>query len=333
MKKLFALLLAICLFHQSMFACTTFVLKTNSGLFFGRNLDWVSDHGIILVNQRNTSKSSFVFAPEKSVAWTSKYGSISFNQFGKEFPYGGINEKGLVVEVMRSEAEYAEPDQRPMVNELQWVQYQLDNCATIDEVIATDSLIRIGQAHEGLHYLVCDAEGNTAVIEFLNGKMVSYQRNNLPVSVLENEPYDKSLKNYRSNDYCRFTTAANLVKKYNGNTPAVDYSFNILEQVALSAEWSVVYDITKKQIHFRTTSNNKIRIIDMDGFDFGCGTNALNYNITEADKGNISQLFVKLNGGRNAEVLKKAMELNMVELEKAQKDLLFEYFKDAVCKN
>ncbi len=34
------------------------------------------------------------------VHWTAVYGSISFNQYGKEFPTGGMNEKGLVVELM-----------------------------------------------------------------------------------------------------------------------------------------------------------------------------------------------------------------------------------------
>ena len=47
-----------------------------------------------------------MFPPEKPIEWISKYGSISFNQFGAEFPYGGINEEGLVVEIMTSRAEY-----------------------------------------------------------------------------------------------------------------------------------------------------------------------------------------------------------------------------------
>lgn len=333
MKKLSALLLAACLFHQSMFACTTFVLKTNNGLFFGRNLDWVSEHGIIVINQRNTTKTSLAFPPEKSIGWTSRYGSISFNQFGKEFPYGGINEKGLVVEIMRSEADYAEADERPIVNELQWVQYQLDNCATIDEVIATDSLLRIGQTYEGLHYLICDAGGNSAVIEFLDGKMVFYKNNSLPVSVLENEPYSQSLKSFNNNQPCRFTTAANLIKKYNGKGSGVDYSFNILDQVALSAEWSVVYDITQKQIHFKTNNNKQVRMIDMKAFDFACAGNTSYYNISQSDKGNISPQFTKLNLAKNTEILKKALELNQVELELSQIEFLLNYFKMMGCNN
>ncbi len=330
MKKIVTLFLATVITITSVRPCTTFVLKTRNGLYFGRNLDWVSDHGLVLVNQRNTAKTSFVFAPEQSIQWTSKYGSVSFNQFGKEFPFGGINEKGLVIEIMISEAEYAEYDDRPVVNELQWVQYQLDNCSTIEEVIATDSKLRIGQAHEGLHYLICDAQGNTAVIEFINGKMVSYKGDDLPVSVLENESYEKSMEGFKNDEKCRFTTAADMVKKYNGSN-GVEYSFEILQEVALSAEWSVVYDITKKQIHFRTITNEKIRIVDMASFDFGCDSSSLSYNIAQDNKGNINDKFVKLNSGKNTEILKKAMELNMVNLEEEQRNQLLGYFKEARC--
>ena len=88
------------------FCCTTFVIKSENNLVFGRNLDWISENGLVVVNQRNQRKQSIVFPPSKPVTWTSKYGSITFNQFGKEFPFGGINEKGLVIEVMLAPAQY-----------------------------------------------------------------------------------------------------------------------------------------------------------------------------------------------------------------------------------
>ena len=114
-----SLLLLLLISSTITFGCTTFVLKTNNGLVFGRNLDWVSDNGVIVENKRNVTKTSLVFSPEKPIQWTSKYGSISFNQFGKEFPFGGINEKGLVVEIMLANAAYPLADERPAVNELQ----------------------------------------------------------------------------------------------------------------------------------------------------------------------------------------------------------------------
>ena len=57
-----------------------------------------------------------------SLNWTSTYGSATFNQYGREFPMGAMNEAGLVVETMMlDETEYPEADSRPAINILQWI--------------------------------------------------------------------------------------------------------------------------------------------------------------------------------------------------------------------
>jgi len=81
--------------------CTTFLINYNGQLVFGRNYDWVSGNGMVCTNQRELVKTSFQNPDGNTITWTSKYGSITFNQFGKEFPTGGMNEMGLVVELMR----------------------------------------------------------------------------------------------------------------------------------------------------------------------------------------------------------------------------------------
>lgn len=333
MKKIFALILVTCICITSIFPCTTFVLKTKKGLYFGRNLDWVSDLGLAIINQRNVTKTSLVFPPEKSIEWTSKYGSVTFNQFGKEFPFGGINEKGLVVEIMVSEAEYPDNDERPVVNELQWVQYQLDNCSSIKEVLATEKLIRVGQTHENLHYLICDAQGNTAVIEFIAGKMVSYTNDDMPVPVLENDLYEKSLEHSKNQTSCRFTKALDMIEKYSGadGQSAIDYCYKILEEVALSAEWSIVYDITNREIHFSTNSNREKRIISMNNFEFNCDQNVKSYDLTQQHTGNISNKFSKLKFDANSEILNAAMRLNAVNMEISQSNMVANYFNQATC--
>src|SRR5687767_4966638 len=79
--------------------CTTFILRTaDNGIYFGRTLDWVCNLGLVIVNQRGVAKQSMVPETSTPAQWVSTYGSITFNQFGKEFPFGGVNEKGLVVE-------------------------------------------------------------------------------------------------------------------------------------------------------------------------------------------------------------------------------------------
>jgi len=334
MKRFFLLIALFLVPYITAKPCTTFVLKTKDGIFFGRNLDWVSDMGFAIINKRNMSKESLVFGDEKSISWVSKYGSISFNQFGKEFPFGGMNEKGLVVEIMVSVAEYPEPDNRAMINELQWVQYQLDNCQTVDEVIATDNKIRIGQAHESLHYLVSDANGNVAAIEFTEGKMVVYKGKDLPMPVLENDLYSESLENYKENRLGRFSTAVDGVKKYKESSgKPVEYCFDLLKKVALSGEWSMVYDINKKEIHFRTNSNENIRQVNFTSFDFGCNDEVLGYDLASQDAGNVSSKFIKLSSTANNKLVKDAMAKGKIVLETDQSSKLMGYFNHTKCAN
>ena len=106
--------------------CTTFFLNKNGQLIFGRNYDWVTETGMVNTNLRGVQKTSL--SKEKTIQWISKYGSITFNQYGKEFPTGGMNEKGLVVELMwLDESKFPSPDARLALNVLQWIQYDLDN--------------------------------------------------------------------------------------------------------------------------------------------------------------------------------------------------------------
>ncbi|CAB1085378.1 hypothetical protein D1AOALGA4SA_12866 [Olavius algarvensis Delta 1 endosymbiont] len=137
--------------------CTTFCLDNGDRPIFGRNLDWLVGDGLVIINKRGVKKTAKTdpFEQNNLLTWTSKYGSATFNQHGREFPLGGINETGLVVETMVLEdTEYPSPDSRPAVENSQWVQYQLDNFSSIEEVIVGQSQIRIRErAWPGLHFL------------------------------------------------------------------------------------------------------------------------------------------------------------------------------------
>ena len=77
---------------------------------------------------------------------------------------------------------------------LQWIQYQLDNCATVGEVIATDQKIRLEKTNvrARIHYFVCDASGDCATIEFLDGAMQVHRGKTLPCRALANDTYEWS---------------------------------------------------------------------------------------------------------------------------------------------
>jgi choloylglycine hydrolase len=105
-------------------SCTTFLLDNGGQPVFGRNLDWYIGDGLVIINKRGVKKTANAgpFEQDNLLTWTSKYGSATFNQHGREFPLGGMNEAGLIVETMVLEdTEYPSPDSRPEVEVLQWV--------------------------------------------------------------------------------------------------------------------------------------------------------------------------------------------------------------------
>ena len=61
-------------------------------------------------------------------------------------------------------------DQNFTVNELQWIQYQLDNFETTVQVVESLKRLRVSPAYAKVHYFVCDKGGDCAAIDFLDGK-------------------------------------------------------------------------------------------------------------------------------------------------------------------
>jgi len=101
---LLSALLVLVVSLNSSFACTTFCLRTSDHVLFGRNYDWNIGDGLIFVNKRGLAKTSNGSEAPNSAKWTSRYGSVTFNQYGRENPTGGMNEACLVVvELWRDE--------------------------------------------------------------------------------------------------------------------------------------------------------------------------------------------------------------------------------------
>lgn len=308
MKNL--LLLLIIGIHFVGFGCTTFILDNQDHYLFGRNLDWNSDHGLVLVNKKGIKKKGFLPTETAKMEWISKFGSVTFNQFGKELPYGGINEKGLVIEIMRSQADYPKKDKRTGINELQWIQYQLDVNSTVDQVIASDSLLRIVGLKEELHFLVADKNGNKAVIEFLEGEMVFYCDENLPLPVLENETYKASLNKKSQGLETRFTKVCQSLKSFEHQKNGVDFCFDVLQEVALDGSWSIVYDINRMEIHFKSNSKTAVKTIKLSELDFNCHNPTMMLNINTKEKGDVHSYFQPYSSEVNKKILEKSIQIN-----------------------
>jgi penicillin V acylase-like amidase (Ntn superfamily) len=335
MKKLGIHFLIVLLFlsaihsGQAIEACSTFVLKSGLNLVFGRNYDWSIGYGYVMVNKRNLIKrSDHSSEPSaKPVEWVSKYGSITFNQYGKEFPMGGMNEAGLVVEVMwLEETQFPPPDARQALDELQWVQYQLDTASSVKEVIASDAALRISTNSVPIHFLVSDNIGEAVTIEFLDGKMVYHAAETLPVKALTNSTYADSIEyleghkgfggdkeiGFSGNSLDRFARAAHMLSSYgkSKDKEIVDYAFSILESVDNEGwtQWSIVYDVTDRIVYFKTKDAPLLKKFAFEDFDFDCQTQSKVIDMQTIKTGDLRAHFIPYSTEINRKLIDRSFK-------------------------
>ncbi len=340
MKRALAI---IFLFTYSVsFACSSFLLSRNGRHVFGKNYDWVTGNGMMMINTRGLKKEVSETGTGQQFSWVSRFGSVTFNQFGKEFPNGGMNEKGLVIELMWLEGStYPRPDSRPGLGVLQWIQYQLDCAGSVQEVLNSESSVRVS-GHEGvpLHYLLADASGAAAAVEFLNGKMVVHQGPGLPYPVLTNSTYQASVAQLGSgssadNSLSRFSTACSLLQKYSvaGNEPPVPFAFAVLDQVAQGdfTKWRIVYDLNEKKIFFSTSGFRPRREVRLADLDFRCSAPPLAFALA-------SQVprphFSALTAARNLSLIQKSVRESEGRIQVTEQSIrnAAEQLQSAACK-
>ncbi|HEX9961372.1 MAG TPA: linear amide C-N hydrolase, partial [Pyrinomonadaceae bacterium] len=201
--------------------------------------------------------------------------------------------------------------------------YQLDNFATVDEVIRANENVRISSLVK-LHYLVNDKNGNSASIEFLDGKLVAHAGEKMPVPALANDTYEKSWAYAKTvqpfggakklpqtaGSLDRFTRAAVKVKEFEKEAAKnpVEYAFAVLDDVAQKGytQWSIVYDQKASKIYFRTLASREIKSIDARVFDYSCGgtTKILDVNTTKG--GDLTDAFADYTPKANRDLIERS---------------------------
>ncbi len=338
MKRFVILLLLIILIGwvatvPNSYSCTAICLKDAKGWVAGFNHDWIVKDALIMTNRRGLSK---IAAPPNDEAskgslakWTSKYGSVTFNQSGQAFPSDGMNEKGLFVAILLLEkTKWPVPDSRASISAGQWIQYQLDNSSNVQEVIANDQHIQIiggapGKqvAMSGFHFMACDRDGECVTVEGIDGKTVYHKQKNLPVRVLTNTPYAEAINSLKHgkpiygdvyHSETRFIQASKRLKEAAIRVPkcATDFAFETLKKVESHdvigpTVWSIVYDLANLRVSFKTHDNQQIRYFDLSAFDFSCASSAKIFDIFSESAGDVSGKFVPYSHEANKKLITK----------------------------
>lgn len=288
-------------------ACTRAVyLGPDNMVVTGRTMDWKEDpQSNIYFFPRGMDRRGGI--TDNSVKWTSAYGSIVTAGYDIGI-CDGINEKGLVANLLfLAESNYHRPgDTRPVMGLSIWTQYVLDNFATVDEAVEelAKELFRIDDpdlpngAKSTLHLSISDSTGNSAIFEYIDGKLVIHHGKEC--QVMTNSPsYDKqqTLDDYwdqigglvmlpgtnRASD--RFVRASFYIKalpQTSDYRQAVAGVFSVMRNVSVplgisipsqpniaSTRWRTVADQKNLVYYFESTLSPDIFWIDLKKLDFG----------------------------------------------------------------
>jgi len=307
-------------------SCSTFSYVDSGHAFVGKSYDWDKEQGLVHVNKRHVNKSALqVFPTDKPLSWTSKYGSVTLNQYGRELPNAGMNEAGVVVEVMvLGGSKFPAADEKPSVNESQWVQYMLDMAGSVDDVVKLTEQVRLAKILIPLHYMACDKSGACVAVEPIGGELVVTDLASKGNKVLTNDAYARAmeyLKNYSGfggskpiptgrGSLDRFVIASDHIKKASNfvASDAVKFGFEGIEQVASSAtKWRVVYDLDQARVHFATKTAPTKKSAELAAFDFDCRHAVKVYDLASTESGDVSRQFKDYSSESNSELVRSSL--------------------------
>jgi choloylglycine hydrolase len=251
---------------------------------------------------------------DRPVAWKARHGSVATTAY-EGAVMDGMNEKGLVANLLYlAESEY-EPerpgDSRPTLPNSAWVQYVLDNYATTAEAVegmrnAAFRIVPI-KAPTGepgtVHLSVSDASGDSAIFEFIEGKLVVHHSREY--QIMTNSPtYDQQLAlaaywkniggsvmlpgtNRAADRFARMSYYINEATQSGDPRRAVATVFSVMRNVSVplgikvpgqpniaDTLWLTVADQKNKVYYYQDTNSPSIIWANLAKLDFSEGTGA-----------------------------------------------------------
>lgn len=294
------------------FACTIFQSPFGDGRI-SQNFDLAPKNlkGALVANPANLKKSGLVLGASIPPAqWVSKWRSFTFSVTGAEFPAGGINEKGLFMGLLVLPETQFPPadDPRPALTGSQFVQYNLDVSENIDDVIASDKILRPFSALFKTHFFACDQSGECVVLQYMDGRLNAYRIDNLKLNSLTNSPYPESVAaaqscslgdcNFTNNSLWRFVELMILKGKMKNDDTYSAQAFSILDEVAQTqgplTRFQVLYDAKKSEIQIRAKGAAGIGFLNFDFSTIFCEPSRQIIPIDLSTTGDLSHSWIGL---------------------------------------
>jgi choloylglycine hydrolase len=296
-------------------ACSRLLYETGTGAYIvARSMDW---------NDATAKTSLWVFPQglqrdggigSNPLAWTAKYGSVIATLYDAA-TVDGINEKGLIGNVLYlAESDYGDPAEtgKPTISIAAWLQYFLDNYATVQEAVDAmqDAPFTIvapvlpnGRPASG-HLSISDSSGDSAIFEYLDGKLVIHH--GPEYRVMTNSPtYDQqlALDTYwkliggdkflpgtisAADRFARLSYNLNASPKFKDENLAVASAFSQIRAISVplgmndpehpniaSTLWRTVADDEAKRYYFESAVFPAVFWVDLAKVDLGPGASPM----------------------------------------------------------
>jgi penicillin V acylase-like amidase (Ntn superfamily) len=316
------LLLVIFTFVQinEVLSCTRVVYQgPNNTILTARSMDWKEDIFTNLWIFPRGMERTGVVGPN-SVKWKSKYGSLVASSY-ENSSADGMNEKGLAANLLwLAESKYPKWDQKkPGLSISAWVQYVLDNFATVNEAVeelSKEKFVVVTANIPGknelatLHLSISDETGDNAIFEYIDGKLVihhdrSYQvMTNSPIfeQQLALDDYWKQIggtvmlpgTNRAADRFVRADFYIKAIPQTDNIVLAVAGVFSVIRNCSVplgittpaepnisSTRWRTVSDHKNKVYYYESTLTPNIFWVNFKNVDFSEKASVKKLNLTK----------------------------------------------------
>ncbi|MBP6346515.1 linear amide C-N hydrolase [Neisseriaceae bacterium CLB008] len=309
------------------FACTRFVYQgPDNNTITARSMDWKTDVGTnIWILPQGIQRDGN--AGPRSVKWQAKYGSVIASGYDIATT-DGVNEAGLnanLLWLVESEYPNAKKSNKPTLSLSLWAQYVLDNFATVAETVKAlekEPFIVITDAVPGekrlatLHLSISDSSGDSAIVEYINGKQVIHH--SPKYQVMTNSPtFDQQLAlnqywkqiggtvmlpgtNRAADRFARASFYVNAIPKTADLQQSVASVFSVIRNVSVpfglnteeepnisSTRWRTVFDHKRQLYFFESAVSPNLFWVDLKKVDFSKQTGQVKKLDLGKDQGNI----------------------------------------------
>jgi choloylglycine hydrolase len=294
--------------------CTRVLWNDNDlAVLAGRTMDWPESTQPTIVafpagRERDGIRPAGLVADPNPLRWTSRYASLVTTIYGIG-TVDGLNEAGLAGHGLYLEATDFGPRDpaKAAVQAGVWLQYLLDQAATVAEAVALmdgiDLLKITVRGHDAnIHLALEDRDGDSAIIEFVGGRPVVHHGRQF--TLMTNDPtYDEQLELLARQNFShpscemplpgnvnaidRFQRAAYysaLLPKPDSERAAVAGVMAIMRNVSVpfgapyadfgvyNTEYRTVTDVTNKMYYFELTISPNVLWVDMSRLELDPGS-------------------------------------------------------------